>query len=127
MQLALIALVVPSYDEGISFFTSIGFDLIEDTDLGNEKRWVVVKPKDGGSSILIARAVGEQRKAIGQQTGGRVGFFLHTDDFARDAKRIEAAGGKFEEHPRNEPYGKVAVFTDPFGNRWDLIEPASHF
>lgn len=123
MRLALIAILVPDYDLGISFFTSIGFRLVDDIDLGGEKRWVVVEPEAGGSSILIARAVGEQRNAIGKQTGGRVGFFLYSDHFATDAERIKQAGGHFEEQPRDEPYGKVAVFQDPFGNRWDLIEP----
>ncbi|WP_172298615.1 VOC family protein [Pseudoruegeria sp. HB172150] len=123
MRLSLIALLVPDYDEAIAFFTALGFDLIEDTDQG-EKRWVVIRPPGGGSDILLARAVDDQAEAIGFQTGGRVGFFLTTTDFAGDAARIRAAGGFFEERPREEPYGTVAVFRDPWGNRWDLIQPA---
>lgn len=123
MRLNLIALVVSDYDPAIAFFEALGFALVEDTPQGN-KRWVVVRPPGGGSDILISRAMGEQTAAIGQQTGGRVGFFLQTEDFARDASRIVAAGGAFEEAPRDEPYGQVAVFRDPWGNRWDLIQPA---
>ena len=90
-----------------------------------DKRWVVVRPKGAETGLVIARAVGpDQTAAIGNQTGGRVGFFLQTDDFARDSVRVIVAGGTFEESPRHEPYGTVAVFRDPFGNRWDLIEPA---
>ena len=124
MRLDMIAILVPDYDDGIAFFTALGFRLVEDEDRGAGKRWVVLEPPDGGSRILVAKAVGTQRAAIGQQAGGRVGFFLHSTDFARDAARIEAAGGRFSEAPRDEPYGRVAVFVDAFGNRWDLIEPA---
>ena len=124
MRLSLFALLVPEYDAGIAFFTAIGFALTEDSDRGGGKRWVTVAPPGGGSSLLLARAVGDQRAAIGQQTGGRVGFFLTSDDFAADAARITGAGGTFEEQARHEPYGIVAVFRDPFGNRWDLIQPA---
>jgi len=125
MRLALVTVLVPDYAPGIAFFTAIGFVLTEDTDQGGGKRWVTLAPPRGGSSLLLARAVGEQRKAIGAQAGGRVGFILHSDDFARDAARIRKAGGVFEEDPRHEPYGIVAVFRDPFGNRWDLIQPAA--
>jgi catechol 2,3-dioxygenase-like lactoylglutathione lyase family enzyme len=125
MRLSLIALLVPDYDAGIAFFTAIGFALVEDSDQGGGKRWVVVRPPGGGSDILLARAQGEQTGAIGRQAGGRVGFFLTSTDFAADSARITAAGGQFEEAPRHEPYGTVAVFRDPFGNRWDLIQPAS--
>jgi catechol 2,3-dioxygenase-like lactoylglutathione lyase family enzyme len=121
MRLDLVAILVPEYDAGIAFFTGIGFRLLEDTDRGGGKRWVVVEPEGGGSAILIARAVGEQREAIGRQAGGRVGFFLGSADFDGDARRIEMAGGVFEEAPRDETYGRVAVFRDPFGNRWDLV------
>lgn len=123
MRLALFALLVPDYDPAIAFFTAIGFSLVEDTPQDG-KRWVVVRPPSGGSDILIARAEDDQRAAIGAQTGGRVGFFLQTDDFDRDAARITNAGGTFEETPRDEVYGRVAVFRDPWGNRWDLIQPA---
>ena len=123
-HLALIALVVPDYDAGLDFYvTKMGFDLIENSDQGNGKRWVVVSPPGGQTRLLLARAVtDEQRASIGNQTGGRVFLFLHTDDFDADHKRMRAAGVTFEEPPRTEPYGKVAVFQDPFGNRWDLLQ-----
>lgn len=123
MRLATIALVVPDYDEAIAFFTALGWTLLDDTPQGS-KRWVRVAPPGGGSAILLARADSdEQRAAIGHQSGGRVFLFLETRDFARDAALITAAGGTFEEAPRHEPYGTVAVWRDPWGNRWDLIEP----
>lgn len=123
-RLALTTLVVPDYDAGIAFCVdALGFALIEDTDMGNGKRWVVVGGAEGGR-LLIARAASDaQAAAIGNQTGGRVGFFAHTDDFATTHARLVDAGVTFVELPRNEPYGTVAVFSDPFGNRWDLIEP----
>ena len=123
MRLALVALLVPDYDPAIAFFTAIGFHLVADEDQGR-KRWVVVEAPSGGR-LLLARAVGDQRASIGRQAGGRVGFFLETDDFARDSARIEAAGGTFQEAPRDEAYGRVAVWHDPWGNAWDLIAPAS--
>jgi len=96
--------------------------MVEDIAQG-DKRWVVVRPRGAETGLVLARAVGEaQQAAIGMQTAGRVGFFLETDDFTRDAARIVQAGGEFEESPRHEPYGRVAVFRDPFANRWDLIE-----
>ena len=126
--LALTTLVVPDYDAGIAFLVgALGFDLIEDSDLGAGKRWVVVGGKDGGNSggrLLLAKAASpEQTAAIGNQTGGRVAFFAQTQDFTGTHARLVAAGAKFEEQPRRESYGTVAVFSDPFGNRWDLIEP----
>ena len=124
MRLSLVALLVPDYDEGIAFFTALDFELIDDTDQGEGKRWVVLRPPGGGSDLLLAQAVGRQAAAIGNQTGGRVAFFLTSTDFETDAERIRAAGGTFEEEPRHQPYGIVAVFRDPFGNRWDLIQPA---
>jgi catechol 2,3-dioxygenase-like lactoylglutathione lyase family enzyme len=124
MRLSLVAIVVPDYQAGIAFFTGIGFRLVEDSDQGGGKRWVVVRPPGGGSDILLARAVGAQASAVGRQAGGRVGFFLTSSDFAGDSARITASGGRFEETPRHEAYGTVAVFQDPFGNRWDLIQPA---
>ena len=125
MHLALVAILVPSYDSGLAFFVDgLGFDLIEDSDLGGGKRWVRVAPKGAQTQFLLARAVGPQRDQIGPQGGGRVWLFLHTDDFAADHARLTRAGVIFEEAPRQEAYGTVAVFRDPFGNRWDLIEPA---
>ena len=124
MRLNLIAFLVPDYDPAIAFFAAIGFTLIADEDRGGGKRWVVMRPPGGGSDLLIARALDEQRSAIGQQAGGRVGFFLTCTDFAADAVTLETAGAVFEEAPRHEAYGIVAVFRDPWGNRWDLIQPA---
>ncbi|WP_068301565.1 VOC family protein [Pararhodobacter sp. CCB-MM2] len=124
MRLNLIAFLVPDYDPAIAFFRALDFSLVTDEDRGGGKRWVVMRPSDGGSDLLIARAVDDQRAAIGQQAGGRVGFFLTSTDFAADAARLEAAGAVFEEAPRHEEYGIVAVFRDPWGNRWDLIQPA---
>lgn len=124
-RLAMIAIVVPDYDDAIAHYTNaLGFTLLEDTDMGNSKRWVRMSA-GGGSEILLARAVGtEQASAVGHQAGGRVGFFLHTNDFAADHARMASLGVIFEETPRRETYGTVAVFRDKFGNRWDLIEPA---
>lgn len=117
-------LVVPEYDAGMAFYVGkLGFTLVEDTDLGGDKRWVVVEAP-GGGRLLLARATNEaQTAAIGNQTGGRVSFFLHTSDFAQTHARFVASGVDFLEEPRHEPYATVAVFADPFGNRWDLIEP----
>lgn len=118
------ALVVPDYDAALAFYVGkLGFDLLEDVDQGT-KRWIRVAPAGGGgAALLLARAEGPaQSAAIGNQTGGRVSLFLTTDDFARDHALMTAAGVEFEEPPRQEPYGTVAVWRDPFGNRWDLIE-----
>jgi len=124
--LALSTFLVRDYDEAILFFVEkLAFSLIEDTPLDDGKRWVVVAP-DEGAGLLLAKAVGEQQTArIGDQTGGRVAFFLHTDDFARDHQRMTASGVRFAEAPRREPYGIVAVFEDLYGNRWDLLQPAA--
>ena len=123
-SLSLVSLLVPDYDEAIAFYCgALGFALTQDTDLGGGKRWVRVSPGPG-TDILLARAVGDQRQAIGNQGGGRVWLFLETDDFARDHATFTKAAVRFEEPPRHEPYGTVAVFTDPYGNRWDLIEYA---
>ena len=125
-RLALVSLLVPDYDEAIDFFTGIGFDLLEDTDLGQGKRWVRVAPPDAETAILLAQAGGEdQRQNIGNQGGGRVWLFLETLDFEHDFNRMRDAGAVFEEHPRDEAYGRVAVWRDPWGNRWDLIEFAA--
>lgn len=124
-HIGLVALVVADYDDAIDFYVNkVGFDLIEDTDMGNGKRWVIVSPKGACESrLLVAQASGEiQTAAIGNQTGGRVGFFLNTDNFARDHARMKKAGVMFLEEPRYEPYGTVAVFTDLYGNKWDLLE-----
>ncbi len=124
-HLAMVAVLVPEYDAGIAFFCDmLGFALLEDTDLGGGKRWVRVAPEGGQTQLLLARAVGDQRAAIGRQGGGRVWLFLHTDDCARDHAAWHAAGLSFEAPPRSEAYGIVAVFRDPWGNRWDLIQPA---
>ncbi|KAA2316796.1 VOC family protein [Pseudooceanicola sediminis] len=117
-------LVVPDYDAGIAFYVdTLGFDLVEDTALSDTKRWVLIAPKGAQTCLLLAlAATPEQRAAIGRQAGGRVAFFLQTDDFAGDHARMVAAGVHFEEQPRTEPYGIVAVWCDPFGNRWDLVQ-----
>ncbi|MGW3188244.1 VOC family protein [Streptomyces ardesiacus] len=128
-RIALVALVVDDYDEAIRFYTeALGFRLAEDTPRPDGSRWVVVEPgaPGTGTALLLARAKGEtQRARIGDQTGGRVGFFLYTDDFARDHARMAAAGVTFLEESRHEPYGSVAVFQDLYGNRWDLLQPAA--
>lgn len=125
-RIAAIALVVPEYEAGLAFYVGkLGFRLVEDIDQGR-KRWVVVEPPGGGTRLVLAQAEGaEQAAAIGNQAGGRVFLFLETDDFARDHAAMLAAGVRFEEAPRHEPYGSVAVWRDPFGNRWDLIGPAA--
>jgi len=120
-----ITLVVPDYDAAISFYVEkLGFDLVEDTKLSANKRWVLVAPKGSTETrLLLALADGDQQiAAIGNQTGGRVCLFLNTDDFDRDHQAMKSKGVTFLETPRVEPYGKVAVFEDPFGNKWDLIE-----
>jgi len=121
-RLGALALLVPDYDAAIFFFVSVmGFRLTADIDQGH-KRWVTVEPPGGGVALVLARAEGPQQvAAIGKQAGGRVFLFLETDDFARDHARMTAAGIVFEGEPRHEAYGTVAVWRDPFGNRWDLI------
>ncbi|WP_432042303.1 VOC family protein [Streptomyces cadmiisoli] len=127
-RIALVTLVVDDYDEAIRFYTeALGFGLVEDAPRPDGSRWVVVEPgtEGTGTALLLARAKGDaQQVRVGDQTGGRVGFFLHTDDFARDHARMSAAGVTFLEEPRHEPYGTVAVFQDLYGNRWDLLQPA---
>jgi catechol 2,3-dioxygenase-like lactoylglutathione lyase family enzyme len=124
--ISAVALVVPDYDAAISFYTGIGFELRANEDMGGGKRWVSVAPAGAETALILARAADDrQMAAIGNQTGGRVAFFLHTDDFDGDHARMRAAGVVFEETPRDEPYGRVAVWRDPFGNRWDLIGPPS--
>ena len=125
-RISALALVVPDYDAGIAFYVgALGFRLVQDIDQGH-KRWVTVEPPGGGIRLLLARAEGAaQTAAIGNQAGGRVFLFLQTDDFARDHAAMRAAGVTFEEAPCHEPYGTVAVWRDPFGNRWDLLQLAS--
>ena len=117
--------LVRDYDEAIAFFTgAVGLDLVEDTDQGGGRRWVVVGGA-GGATVILARADTPQQIArIGDQTGGRVGFFLHSDDIVADHRRMGDHGVRFLEELRHEPYGAVAVFEDLAGNRWDLIQPA---
>ena len=117
--------LIRDYDEAITWFGSaLGFELIEDTDLGGGKRWVLMAPPHGGIGLLLAKAVAaEQVNQIGRAVGGRVAFFLHTENFQRDHARMIAAGVEFKEPPRHELYGTVAVFADLYGNLWDLIEP----
>ncbi len=124
-SLALSALVVRDYDEAIGFYVGkLGFILTRDDDMGAGKRWVVVTPPGSQGGLLLAKAVGDAQIArVGDQTGGRVGFFLHTDDFDGDHARMSAAGVKFLEAPRREAYATVAVFEDLYGNRWDLLQP----
>ncbi|MBP6533706.1 MAG: VOC family protein [Arenimonas sp.] len=118
------ALVVDDYDRAIAYYTGmLGFELREDSPRENGKRWVLVVPPGAQTAILLAKAANEaQQVCIGNQTGGRVGYFLHTDDFARDHALFLARGVRFCEPPRHEPYGSVAVFEDLYGNRWDLLE-----
>ena len=124
IALAAVTLVVPDYDAAIAFYTAAGFLLIEDTALGQGKRWVRLAPPGGGTALLVARAEGPLQSAvIGHQAGGRVAFFLTTTDFDASHATLTAAGAEWEETPREEPYGTVAVWRDPFGNRWDLIRP----
>ena len=124
-RLTLTTLLVADYDEALDFYVrKAGFDLVEDTDQGGGKRWVVVRPPGSDAALLLARATGDQAARIGDQAGGRVMLFLETDDFARDHARMAAAGVRFLEAPRHEPYGSVAVWEDLYGTRWDLIQPA---
>ena len=118
-------LVVRDYDEAISFYTEkLGFELLEDTKLTATKRWVRIAPDNtGGFALLLAKADSEaQLAAVGNQTGGRVFLFLHTDDFSGDYSAMKEKGVLFKEEPRNESYGTVAVFQDLYGNLWDLLE-----
>lgn len=124
-SLALVTLVVRDYDEAIAYFTrTLHFTLAEDRPLEAGKRWVVVAPSTStGCRLLLARAVTPEQSAhIGDQTGGRVALFLHTSDFASDYERMRRAGVAFLEEPRDEPYGRVAVFRDLYGNKWDLVQ-----
>jgi uncharacterized glyoxalase superfamily protein PhnB len=125
--LAMITLVVDDYDSAIAHYVNdLGFSLIEDTALSPEKRWVVVAPSENGSKILLAKAsTEEQRAAIGNSTGGRVAFFLYTTDFSQTYQAFSSKEIDFIEEPRQETYGRVVVFRDKYGNKWDLIEQKS--
>lgn len=124
-KLALVALVVNDYDEAIAFYRDkLGFRLVEDTAQSATKRWVIMSPAEGSCQILLAKAANEeQQQAIGNQTGGRVFLFLHTNDFETDYQRMMDRGVHFVRPPSKEAYGTVAVFEDLYGNLWDLIEP----
>jgi len=130
MELSLVTMLVRNYDEAIAFFVdAVGFELVEDkpsvADDGTPKRWVVVRAPQASTGVLLAEARGgQQLQAVGNQCGGRVGFFLQVDDFAAHYERMIAAGVEFQEEPRSEVYGTVAVWKDIAGNLWDLIEPA---
>ena len=123
MKFAMVTIVVDDYDRAIEYYTkSLGFTLTQDSVLSPEKRWVTIAPGDAGASILLAKAATEEQKAhIGNQTGGRVGFFLNTDNFDADYARMQLAGVDFVDEPRIEEYGKVIVFVDLYGNKWDFI------
>lgn len=128
-KLALVSIVVDDYDKAIAFYTQkLGFELVEDTPLSSTKRWVVVRPvgSPAGSGLLLAKAANpEQESRIGNQTGGRVFLFLHTDQFDTDFQKLVDEQIKIVREPSIEPYGKVAVFEDLYGNLWDLIEPTA--
>jgi catechol 2,3-dioxygenase-like lactoylglutathione lyase family enzyme len=125
-HIALVTLMVRDYDEALAFYVdALGFELGEDTPRPDGTRWVVVRPHGAaGTGLLLARAKNDaERDRVGAQTGGRVGLFLHTEDFQRDYTRMCAAGVTFLESPRHEAYGSVVVFEDLYGNRWDLLQP----
>jgi catechol 2,3-dioxygenase-like lactoylglutathione lyase family enzyme len=126
-RLAAVTVLVPSYDKGLAFFRDVlGFAVLEDTPLGTDKRWVVVAPSRGAGAALVLAVPNDerQRARVGDQAGGRVGFFLHTADFRSDYETMRSRGVRFLEAPRDEPYGLVAVFLDPWGGKWDLLQPA---
>jgi catechol 2,3-dioxygenase-like lactoylglutathione lyase family enzyme len=124
MKLALTALLVRDYDEAIDWYCEVlGFRLAVDRDMGGGKRWVEIEADDGGALLLAKANKPEELAAVGNQFGGRVGLFLHVDDFDAAYSRLIEANARFDEQPRDEPYGKVVVFRDLYGNRWDLIEP----
>ena len=127
-SLAAVTVLVPSYDDGLAFFRDLlDFVVLEDSPLSPSKRWVVVAPSpDTGAGLVLAVPSDErQRTRVGDQTGGRVGFFLHSGDFWADYEKLRKRGVKFLETPRSEPYGLVAVFVDPWGGKWDLLQRAS--
>jgi len=126
ISIARVAILVADYDDALAFYCDVlGFSLVADSELGDGKRWVVVAPRGTrGGELLLAKADGPDQVArIGDQTGGRVGFFLESDNFVRDHTAFLERGVKFREEPRQEDYGTVAVFEDLYGNAWDLIQP----
>jgi catechol 2,3-dioxygenase-like lactoylglutathione lyase family enzyme len=126
-RLAAVTVLVPGYDDGLAFFRDVlGFTVLEDTPLDANKRWIVVAPSQSSGAALVLAAPSDERQSarLGDQTGGRVGFFLHTADFWSDYETMRARGVRFLETPRREPYGLVAVFLDPWGGKWDLLQPA---
>ena len=132
MHLERVSVIVDDYDEAIAFFVdALGFELVEDEPAltskeGRPKRWVMVRPPGGQTGVLLAQADGErQRAAVGDQFAGRVGLFLRVEDFDAQLERMRAAGVEFLEEPRDEPYGRVAIFRDVAGNRWDVLGPGS--
>jgi catechol 2,3-dioxygenase-like lactoylglutathione lyase family enzyme len=128
LSLAAVTVLVPSYDDGLAFFRDVlGFAVLEDTQLSPTKRWIVVAPSRGaGAALVLAIPSNERQRArVGDQTEGRVGFFLHSGDFWADYERLRKRGLKFLETPRGEAYWLVAVFLDPWGGKWDLLQPAS--
>ena len=127
MRLELVTLVVRDYEEALAYYTGVlRFVLVEDTRLTDTKRWIVVRPPGSAVGLLLARAsTAQQGHRVGDQTGGRVAFFLYTDDLAADYARLRVGGVHFRGGPRVEPYGTVVVFEDCYGNAWDLIEPRS--
>ena len=125
MRLSLVALLVRDYDEAIDWYTrALGFRLTKDEDQGGGKRWVVIEDQAGHGLLLAKAKKPEELAAVGNQHGGRVGFFLEIEDFEATRQRLKSVGASLDEKPRHEPYGKVVVFRDLYGNRWDLIEPA---
>ena len=127
-SLAAVTVLVPSYDEGLAFFRDVlGFAVLEDTPLSPTKRWVVVAPSRGAGAALVLAVPSDerQRARVGDQTGGRVGFFLHSETSGRITRGCVRRGVNFLETPRRETYGLVAVFADPWGGKWDLLQPAS--
>ena len=127
-SIAHLTLVVRNYDEALEFYTQkLGFHLLQDVPLHDNKRWLLVAPPNSrGAALLLAEAATpEQSLVIGNQTGGRVFLFLHTDDFWRDYKTYQSRGVRFLESPRQETYGTVAVFEDVYGNKWDLLQPSA--
>jgi putative peptidoglycan lipid II flippase len=127
-SLAAITVLVPSYEDGLAFFRDVlGFAVLEDSPLSPNKRWVVVAPSLGAGAALVLAVPSDerQRTRVGDQTGGRVGFFLHSGDFWADYEELLGRGVSFLETPRREAYGLVAVFVDPWGGKWDLVQPAS--
>ncbi|MEO0466328.1 MAG: VOC family protein [Pseudomonadota bacterium] len=125
-MIANITLVIPDYDEAIAYFTGmLGFDVVEDTQMSETKRFVRVRPRGGDTCLLLAQPKNDtERAAIGNAAGGRVAFFLHTDDFQREYSALETSGAEFTGAIRHEAYGTVVVFKDPWGNLWDLVQPA---